>query len=32
MATGSGKLVADIVSGLRPDIDIDGLTLTRFQR
>lgn len=30
MAAGSGKVVADIVSGHAPDIDIDGLTLTRY--
>jgi D-amino-acid dehydrogenase len=32
MAAGSGKLVADVVSGRQPDIDMDGLTLARFQR
>jgi D-amino-acid dehydrogenase len=31
MAAGSGKLVADIISGRQPDIDMDGLTLARFQ-
>jgi D-amino-acid dehydrogenase len=30
MAAGSGKLVADIVSGKTPDIDLDGLTLARY--
>lgn len=30
MAAGSGKLVADIVSGYVPDIDMDGLTLSRY--
>jgi D-amino-acid dehydrogenase len=30
MAAGSGKLLADIVSGREPDIDMDGLTLARF--
>jgi D-amino-acid dehydrogenase len=30
MAAGSGKLVADIVSGRTPDIDMDGLTLSRY--
>lgn len=30
MAAGSGKILADIVSGQTPDIDIDGLTLSRF--
>jgi D-amino-acid dehydrogenase len=30
MAAGSGKVVADIVSGYAPDIDMDGLTLSRY--
>lgn len=30
MAAGSGKLVADIVSGYTPDIDMDGLALSRY--
>ena len=30
MAAGSGKLVADLVSGHTPDIDTEGLTVTRF--
>ena len=30
MAAGAGKVVADIVSGRRPDIDMDGLTLARY--
>lgn len=30
MAAGSGKLVADIVSGRETDIDTDGLTIARF--
>jgi D-amino-acid dehydrogenase len=30
MAAGSGKLVSDIVSGDTPDIDMDGLTLSRY--
>jgi D-amino-acid dehydrogenase len=30
MAAGSGKIVADIVSGRTPDIDMDGLTLSRY--
>jgi len=29
-AAGAGKLVADIVSGETPDIDMDGLTLARY--
>lgn len=30
MAAGSGKVVADIVSGHTPEIDMDGLTMTRY--
>lgn len=30
MAAGSGKVLADIVSGNAPDIDMDGLTMTRY--
>ena len=30
LAAGSGKVVADIISGRRPEIDTDGLTLTRY--
>ena len=30
MAAGSGKVVADIVSGRAPEIDMDGLTLARY--
>lgn len=30
MAAGSGKVVADIVSGHAPDIDMHGLTLSRY--
>lgn len=30
MNCGSGKVLADLVSGRRPDIDLDGLTLARF--
>jgi D-amino-acid dehydrogenase len=30
MACGSGKLLADIVSGRTPEIDLTGLTLARF--
>jgi D-amino-acid dehydrogenase len=32
MACGSGKVVADLVSGRTPEIDLDGLTLARFDR
>jgi D-amino-acid dehydrogenase len=30
MAAGSGKILADIVSGRPPEIDMDGLTLMRY--
>ena len=30
MAAGSGKLIADMVSGQAPDIDTEGLTLARY--
>jgi len=30
LAAGSGKLMADIISGRRTEIDTDGLTLTRY--
>jgi len=30
MSCGSGKVLTDLVSGRRPDIDLDGLTLARF--
>lgn len=30
MACGSGRLLADILSSRKPDIDLDGLTLARF--
>lgn len=30
MAAGSGKVVADIVSGYAPEIDMDGLTVSRY--
>ncbi len=30
MALGSGKAMADVVSGAAPDIDLDGLTLSRY--
>ncbi len=30
MACGSGKLIADLVSGQHPEIELEGLTLSRF--
>lgn len=30
MAAGAGKVVADIVSGYAPEIDMDGLTMARY--
>ncbi len=32
MSCGSGRLVADLVSGRAPELDIDGLTLQRYAR
>jgi len=32
MACGTGRVVADLVSGRRPEIPIDGLTLERYRR
>jgi D-amino-acid dehydrogenase len=31
MACGSGRIVADLVSGRTPEIDLDGLGVERFQ-
>jgi alpha-galactosidase len=30
MAAGSGRVLADVISGRKPEIDIDGLTLERY--
>jgi len=30
MAVGSGRVVADLIAGRQPDIDLDGLTLARY--
>jgi D-amino-acid dehydrogenase len=30
MAAGSGKIIADLLSGKPPEIDLDGLTVSRF--
>jgi D-amino-acid dehydrogenase len=30
MAAGSGRVVADVVTGRKPDIDLEGLTLARY--
>ena len=32
MAAGTGRVIADIVSGNKPEIDITGLTLARYHR
>ena len=32
MAAGTGRLMADLVSGRAPAIDVDGLTLARYGR
>ena len=31
MATGSGKIVADLISGQRPEISLDGMTMARYE-
>ncbi|MFL6577445.1 MAG: D-amino acid dehydrogenase, partial [Povalibacter sp.] len=30
MACGSGRVIADMISGRVPDIDVSGLSLTRY--
>ena len=30
MAAGSGRVIADVISGREPEIDLDGLTLARY--
>jgi D-amino-acid dehydrogenase len=32
MACGSGRILADLISGRSPEIDLDGLTLDRYKR
>jgi len=32
MAAGTGRVVADLISGRQPEIDIAGLTMARYQR
>lgn len=32
MAAGSGRVVADLISGKQPEISLDGLTVDRYQR
>jgi D-amino-acid dehydrogenase len=32
MAAGTGRVIADLVSGRKPAIDIDGLTMARYRR
>lgn len=32
MACGSGKVLADVIGGRTPDIDLDGLTIDRYER
>jgi D-amino-acid dehydrogenase len=31
MACGSGRVLADIVSGKKPDIDLEGLSMERYR-
>ena len=30
MAAGSGRVLADLISGRRPEVDLSGLTLARY--
>ncbi|HET7526530.1 MAG TPA: D-amino acid dehydrogenase, partial [Burkholderiaceae bacterium] len=32
MAAGTGRVIADLISGRRPEIDLDGLTMARYDR
>ena len=32
MAAGTGRVIADLVSGRKPEIDLDGLTMARYRR
>jgi D-amino-acid dehydrogenase len=32
MAAGTGRVIADLVSGRKPEIDIEGLTMARYRR
>jgi D-amino-acid dehydrogenase len=32
MACGSGRILADLISGRAPEIDLEGLTLDRYSR
>ena len=32
LAAGTGRLLADLVSGRQPELDLDGLTLARYER
>jgi len=31
MAAGSGRVMADVISGCQPEISLDGLTLERYR-
>ena len=32
MAAGTGRVIADLIAGRKPDIDIEGLTMARYRR
>jgi D-amino-acid dehydrogenase len=32
MAAGTGRVIADLISGRKPDIDLSGLTMARYRR
>jgi len=31
MAAGTGRVIADLISGRKPEISLDGLTLDRYR-
>ena len=31
MAAGTGRVIADVISGRTPEIDLDGLTIARYR-
>ena len=32
MAAGTGRVIADLISGRQPEISLDGLTMARYPR
>jgi D-amino-acid dehydrogenase len=31
MAAGTGRVIADLVSGKKPEVELDGLTIDRYR-